>query len=91
MFDQAGRLLKVDGYGWLARRAMFAKGLRWMFSKRGAAALPSGTFLCYFRPSFHPSDWEIMSGDYIAGWLVSRRTVIPWWRSTDCSPDLRCG
>ena len=68
-FGYADRLLKADGYGWFTRRAMFVKNLRWMFGKRGVLALPTGAFLGYFRPSFHPNDVQTIPGYY--RWLAS--------------------
>ena len=69
LFGYADRLLAAVWFGWFARKAMFARNIRWMFGRRGVLALPTLAFLGYLRPSFHPNDVATIPGYY--RWLTN--------------------
>lgn len=51
-----GHMLKVDGFGFWRRSKLFAKGLWWLYGRRGLYSSVVGQYLRYFKPSFHP--WQ---------------------------------
>ena len=61
------RMLKVDGYGFVARTRILAGGLWWLYKPGGLFMPILGHYLAYFKPGFHP--WDIGQLDSYGVWL----------------------
>jgi hypothetical protein len=51
-----GFMLKADGFTRLQRVKMFAKGLWWVYGRKGMFTSSARSYLRYYKPGFHP--WQ---------------------------------
>jgi predicted metal-dependent hydrolase len=62
-------MFKVDGFSFLQRARLWAKGL-WWFYKPGGLFIPAlGYYFAYYKPGFHP--WKVKEMPSYGTWLAT--------------------
>ncbi len=62
------RLLRTDGFSVWQRLTLWWSGLQWLYGRNGLLLPHLGYYFSYFKPGFHPSQFDVAPG--YERWLV---------------------